>query len=114
MASALIFPALRQRQRRQHRIGDQLDLPAHQVGQRRRRALVGDDQRVEPGFALEQFDRQMAGRAEARGREGVFLGSLRTRSNNSLRLLAGTFGGVLTSSGPAATSVIGVKSLTTS
>ena len=43
-----------------------------------------------------------------------FCGSLRTRSKNSLRLLTGMVGGVLTSSGPIASSVIGVKSLTKS
>ena len=69
----LDLAALRQRQRRQHRIGEELDLPAHEIGQRRRRALVGDHQRVEPGVALEQLDRQMAGGADAGGAEGVFL-----------------------------------------
>src|SRR5437868_6354055 len=52
------------------RIGEQLDLPAHQIGQCRRGALIGDHQRVELGVALEQFDREMARRAEARGAEG--------------------------------------------
>ena len=44
--------ALRLRQRRQHRIGEQLDLPAHQIGQRRAGALIGDHQRVDVGLAL--------------------------------------------------------------
>ena len=43
-----------------------------------------------------------------------FCGSLRTRSNRSLRLLAGTLGVVLTISGPSASSDTGVKSFTTS
>ena len=43
-----------------------------------------------------------------------FCGSLRTSANRSLRLLAGTLGVVLTSSGPSASSVTGVKSFTTS
>ena len=43
-----------------------------------------------------------------------FCGSLRTRSKKSLRLFAGTFGVVLTISGPLAISVTGVKSFTTS
>ena len=73
MRERLDLAALRQRQRRQHRIGEQLDLPAHQVGERRRGALVGDDQRVELGLALEQFDREMAGGAELVRAEGVFL-----------------------------------------
>ncbi len=73
MPKRLDLAALRQRQRGQHRIGEQLDLSAHEVGQRRRRALVGNDQRVEPGVALEQLDGEMAGGADGGGPERVFL-----------------------------------------
>jgi len=48
----LDLAALGERQRGQHRIGQQLDGAAHQVVERRRGALVGDDQRVELGSRL--------------------------------------------------------------
>ena len=49
----LDLASLRQRQRGEHRIGEQVYLPAHEVGQRRGGALVGDHQRVEAGVALQ-------------------------------------------------------------
>ena len=64
-ASALILPALASGS--DDSIGSAISwiCAAHQVGQRRRGALVGNHQRIDAGIALEQFDGQMAGRAEA-------------------------------------------------
>src|SRR5439155_26962459 len=65
----LDLSALCQRQRREHRVREQLNLTAHEIGERRRRALVGDDQCVEAGIALEKLDGQMAGGADGGGAE---------------------------------------------
>src|SRR5262249_26770324 len=72
-AERLDLAALCQRKRGEHRVGEQLNLPAHEIGERRRSAFVGDDERVEPRVALEQLDSEMAGGADGGGAEGVFL-----------------------------------------
>src|SRR5262245_37741607 len=72
-AFSRVYAALCQRQRGEHGVGEQLNLPAYEIGERRRSAFVGDHQRVEARVALEQLDSEMAGGADGRGAEGVFL-----------------------------------------
>src|SRR6516165_9332325 len=72
-AERLDLTALRQRQRGEHGIGEQLNLPAHEIGERRRSAFLGDHQGVEAGVVLEELDGEMAGGAEAGAAEGIFL-----------------------------------------
>src|SRR5262249_21122149 len=72
-AECLDLAALRQRQRGQHRVGEELNLAAHEVGERRCRALVRDHQGVEARVELEQLDGEVAGGADGRRTEGEFL-----------------------------------------
>ena len=72
-AERLDLAPLCQRQRRQHGVGEQMNLSAHEVGQRRRGPLVRHHERVEAGVALQELDGEVAGRADAGGPERVFL-----------------------------------------
>ena len=112
---ALILPALRQRQRRQHRIGQQLNLPAHQVGQRRRGAFVGDDQRVELASRLSSSIARWLAEPRLVVPKVNFFGSLRTRSKKSLRVVGRhARRRARRSAGRRRAAMTGVKSFTTS
>src|SRR6516165_9265128 len=64
---------LRERERREHRIGKQLDLSAHEVGERGCRPLVGNDEGLETGVAFQLLNGEMAGRGDGGGAESEFL-----------------------------------------
>ena len=63
-----------------------MDLSAHNVVEHRPCTLVGDHQRVDFGITLEQLDREMARRAEARGREGELVRRLAHQREEFLQI----------------------------
>jgi len=66
-----------------------LNLPAHQVGERRTGALVGNHQRVDAGVALDQLDREMTGGAKAGRSERVLVRILADEVKEILEIVAG-------------------------
>ena len=86
-----------------------LDLPAHQVGHRGRRALVRNVLQVDAGLLLEELGDELALRAVARRAVG-HAGFCFASATNSLSVFAGSFGFTASTAGGPPKSATWVKS----